>query len=580
MADFRCILNPTINGELLYCEKSINPSCSEHIHLGGLFNSFYPYDWFKITGASSFKVKIHGSPEHSKITIFLHAPDATPIIIAELNTTSLHNDVELEIKNVCPLPGQRLTCQIECNGHIDLKSVSWRAVSREQRKVKLGVVICNHKNEANVKKNIEQLVASRSWEEEQPVVILVNNGAAMDESWFPRERFYKFDQENLGGSGGFGRGIYEIVYGSVNSLGVTHVLLMDDDVLFYPEVISRAIAFHSKSHRPVIIGGAMLKLEDPTWLHETGSYVKSTHRIGTATDIPAGPLAETGALDFLGRAVEYDYNAWWFCSFPIDAVRTVGLPLPVFIHGDDIDYGIRLKSHGYSIYCPGGIAIWHQCFENKHLTWIRYFDFRNALIRLTLCFDNTPKILIRQLKHVCKRAVIRNDYGAYIMALKAFEDFCRGPDILLEKDFESLVTRLDHLYHQYSHAESTGRYKLADTVLRPQKTNNISRLLKYLTTNMHATPVPSFRHFETENSRFHWADVPCFSDITVSLKNGEKVHYRRDLKKYKILKKRLQIAVRTPTAELGRVMSAWQGIRETLHSEDFWKRYTKPSMDA
>ncbi len=85
-----------------------------------------------------------------------------------------------------------------------------------------------------------------------------------------------------------------------------------------------------------------------------------------------GLLSETDALNQLGRAKSYDYNAWWFCSFHVEAVRKVGLPLPLFIHGNDIEYGMRLKEHGYPVYCPGGISLWHQSFENKRLTWIRY----------------------------------------------------------------------------------------------------------------------------------------------------------------------------------------------------------------
>ena len=137
-----------------------------------------------------------------------------------------------------------------------------------ERRVKLGIVICTYNNEARLKQNIQGLIASKVWHEEKPILALANNGTIEDESWLPQERFIKFDQKNLGGAGGFGRGIYEVVYGQLKERDITHILLMDDDVKFHPEVISRAIAFHKKSQQPVVIGGSMLKLEDPTFLHE------------------------------------------------------------------------------------------------------------------------------------------------------------------------------------------------------------------------------------------------------------------------------------------------------------------------
>ena len=573
MADWHCILNSEIDGKALYYESPIISDYAEHLHLGGLYNSLYPYDWLKITGSRSFRCEIKGLARESRVSIFLHSPDAPAKVIKQAGSALADETIEISLSDLNPESGQRLTCQIESAAPIDLSSVSWTANTNNDHKVRLGIVICTYNNEARLKQNIQELVASKVWHEEKPILALANNGTIEDESWLPQEKFIKFDQKNLGGAGGFGRGIYEVVHGQLKDQGITHILLMDDDVEFHPEVISRAIAFHKKAQRPSVIGGSMLKLEDPTFLHEAGANLNSTRRIGTSTDVPGGAIETTGALNYLGRAAEYDYNAWWFCSFPTDAVKEVGLPLPLFIHGDDIEYGIRLNSHGYKVFCPGGISVWHESFENKHLTWIRYFDFRNALIRLTLHFDNPPKIIIRQLKHVCQRALIRNDYGAYIMAVKAFEDFCKGPEILSLTNFSEQIKSLDALYHEYSKVDSSGRYKLSNEELSCQKEKKIKTAMRYLTANLHSIPVPSIRHFRTTNTRFSWTDVPYFSDITVDLTNGNQIHYRRNLKKYRSLNKRLRIALKTYKGELSTVQDAWRSECPLFCSEDFWKKY-------
>ena len=268
MADWHCILNSEIDGKALYYESPIVSDYAEHLHLGGLYNSLYPYDWLKITGSRSFRCEIKGLARESSVSIFLHSPNAPAKVIKQVGSALADETIEISLSDLNPEPGQRLTCQIENASSTALSSVSWTANTNNDHRVKLGIVICTYNNEARLKQNIQELVASKVWYEEKPILAVANNGIIEDESWLPQERFIKFDQKNLGGAGGFGRGIYEVVHGQLKDQGITHILLMDDDVEFHPEVISRAIAFHKKVQRPSVIGGSMLKLEDPTFLKQ------------------------------------------------------------------------------------------------------------------------------------------------------------------------------------------------------------------------------------------------------------------------------------------------------------------------
>lgn len=49
-----------------------------------------------------------------------------------------------------------------------------------------------------------------------------------------------------------------------------------------------------------------------------------------------------------------DYNGWWYCCVPL-AEQFRGFPLPVFIHGDDIEYGLRFDGN---IMTMNGIGVW------------------------------------------------------------------------------------------------------------------------------------------------------------------------------------------------------------------------------
>jgi len=572
MPDFRCILDPNIDSELLYREQPVDPIHPIHIHLGGLFNSFYPYDWLEIAGSKSFKINIVGAIQGTTISIFLHTPKAPLQIIKQQDATLADEEIELTLTDFFPKPGQRLTCQIESSRPIDLESVSWTAISNSVREVKLGIVICTYNNEARLKQNIQQLIASETWAEDKPILILINNGEIKDESWFPDKRFYKFDQENLGGSGGFGRGIYETVYGTLKDEGITHIILMDDDVCFHPEIIGSAAAFHKKSRQPVVIGGSMLKLDDPTWLHEAGSHLNSIHGIATSTDIPIGLIEKTEALDYLGKATQYDYNAWWFCSLPTDAVRAVGLPLPLFLHGDDIEYGIRLKANGFPTYCPGGISLWHESFEGKRLTWMRYFDCRNGLIRLTTHSDNTKNEVITEVHRLFQRFIMKNDYGACAMVIDAYKDFCSGPKILYHKDFSNQINQLNQLYSKYMYSLVESDYTRTINDTSAKKANKLLKWLKKLTVNMAYLKGKSHTLLITKNTRYEWWVVPYYADIIV-VNKGENFFFPRDYKTARKLRVELKEITNQHSDNLDQTINRWRDHMELFTSPDFWAKY-------
>lgn len=72
-----------------------------------------------------------------------------------------------------------------------------------------------------------------------------------------------------------------------------------------------------------------------------------------------------------------DYNAWWYCCIPISVIREKGFPLPVFLHCDDVEYGLR---SGREPIRMNGICVWHDAFEQKRPSVNEYYDVRNALI--------------------------------------------------------------------------------------------------------------------------------------------------------------------------------------------------------
>jgi galactofuranosylgalactofuranosylrhamnosyl-N-acetylglucosaminyl-diphospho-decaprenol beta-1,5/1,6-galactofuranosyltransferase len=241
------------------------------------------------------------------------------------------------------------------------------------------------------------------------------------------------NQDNLGGSGGFARGMYEAVKNDSD-----YVLLLDDDVVVEPESITRLAVFADYCKKPTLVGGHMFDLHDRNVLHTFGEVV-NPYIIGPDEPNPdqemrhnfsQSTLRETA---WMHRRVDVDYNGWWMCLIPTQVVREIGLSLPVFIKWDDAEYGVRAKAAGYPTVTLPGAAVWHVSWIDKDdmVGWQSYFHTRNRFIYALLhspyeygggLVENSLKL---DLKHN-----ISMQYYTVQGRIDALRDLLRGPGSL------------------------------------------------------------------------------------------------------------------------------------------------------
>lgn len=228
------------------------------------------------------------------------------------------------------------------------------------------------------------------------------------------------EQQNHGGAGGFTRAIMEAQDHGL----VSHMLLMDDDAELESEAVRRSALFLATSRQPLAVGGQMLNTYRPQELVEAGGlYNRRSIRI-EATAWRRAEASSTG-ITFV------DYNAWWFFAFPLSAVETVGLPLPLFIRGDDIEFGLRLKAHRIPTVTLPGIAVWHEPFYCKEGGWTGYYDLRNLLVLAMLHGRSgrlAPSVMIVQW--VFGR-LLRLDYYSAWLFEQAAREFLAGPEAIV-----------------------------------------------------------------------------------------------------------------------------------------------------
>ena len=252
------------------------------------------------------------------------------------------------------------------------------------------------------------------------------------------------EQQNLGGSGGFTRGLYE----AIEHTDVAQIMLMDDDIRLEPDAVLRSNAFARAAAQPVIVGSHMLNLQARARLHSMGEVVDLATCYwrpapGAVTDHDFGtePLRESEELHL---RINSTYNGWWMCLFPREVVQRTGYPLPLFIKWDDAEYSLRALEHGFPTVSLPGSAVWHMPWTDKNdaTDWQAYFHTRNRLVMAALHspYDIRSTLLKQGLK-LSLRHLLSMEYSTVAIQQKAIEDFLAGPSKL----FDSLRTALPEI---------------------------------------------------------------------------------------------------------------------------------------
>ncbi|WP_430335173.1 glycosyltransferase [Rhodococcus sp. ACT016] len=233
-------------------------------------------------------------------------------------------------------------------------------------------------------------------------------------------------QPNLGGAGGFTRGIYEV--SAVNEHA--NVILMDDDILCEPETVLRMNAFANVTTEPMLVGAQMLYLMNPQNLH-VGAEQADLSKL-KAGDWAANSLHDANMLKRRqNKRVDAGYNAWWSCLIPGEVISRIGLPLPVFFQWDDIEYGIRARAAGFITVTLPNAGVWHADFHWKDRDdWAKYFSVRNSLIASALHSDFDTKALSVSVGREISQFLVSMQYGLAHTMLRGIEDFLAGPEVL------------------------------------------------------------------------------------------------------------------------------------------------------
>ena len=313
--------------------------------------------------------------------------------------------------------------------------------------ISTSVVICAFNREPYLAKILEAIRSAPEVSYKLAKIFIVNQGNPFTlDDLLPgapkhlANRIEIIEQENMGGCGGFTRGMYE----TLKDDNLSHFILLDDDIKLHPESLYRAIMFLSYAHDDVAFGGHMLDLVQPNALYEAGAQLDPA----IAEPVPVNhnlQLANPKNLEEFLTTRPIDYNGWWMFGGSKKIIEDAGLPMPSFIRGDDIEYGVRIARHGYQTVPVPGIAVWHEPFYFKLGNWHLYFEVRNRLTMLSLHGNGSLNSVIRKLRRVFTRDAMFARYHSCQFIISAIEDYLEGPDKCFSTTNEALMERLEEL---------------------------------------------------------------------------------------------------------------------------------------
>lgn len=451
------------------------------------------------------------------------------------------------------------------------------------KNVELALATTTCYKEEYIKKNIKQLKQSILDSEEDIGshfrVHIVDNGRTLKREDFPNDdRIYYHPNKNTGGSGGYARGMIESRHQTPKA---THVLLMDDDVMLLPDSIFRTYVLlkHIKEkYKESFVGGAMLLLEEKNIQHED---------IGTVDDlgafIPLKPRWNHFQLwDNLHNEKTFKrknmYQGWWYCCIPMSVIEKNGLPLPLFIKIDDVEYSLRCKA---DIITMNGICVWHMGFYGKYSASMSlYQTIRNLMIGGAASNVYPKTDVLRHVRMDYRDNVLKHDYDAAELVLKAFEDYMKGPEFIMQDQGEAIVKENGKLNQKLKPLEELKDYNI-DLYGDPywdMPRKFVKKWIYRITYNGHRFWPEKFLEKEPVIIPFDFGYTPgkmAMRKTYIAVNPVQKTGCVKELnkKRFNELQKRYYMDMNYYKKNSETIKKRYRKAQKTLTSEAFWRKY-------
>jgi galactofuranosylgalactofuranosylrhamnosyl-N-acetylglucosaminyl-diphospho-decaprenol beta-1,5/1,6-galactofuranosyltransferase len=441
------------NPKIVFTQNSV-------LSLNTYLNSFYENFYAKYTNLSSlyYLLKLEGDFEISLYREKHNQEVRDLIYTAKFENCLPSQPIQLRLPDSWRSEDAgRVYLEITCISYQGLFLEGYLVTEQAAiQEVNLGIITCTFKKEAYVKNTVNKILTDKFLLDKKFKIFVVDNGRTLQKEEFTDSRVELIQNRNLGGSGGFTRGLIQ----GLQEEAYTHFLFMDDDIELESESIYKLFSLYEYANQDFAISGSMLDLYKKHILSEAGAlYAKSIDSQGNIYHNPFAAICLKPKLNLENSNINNlllledspDYGGFWFFAFSQKVVQEIGLPMPFFIKIDDMEFGLRIKkSLSHTIVAFPGIAVWHEPFYAKNPVWDNYYRFRNHLITNSIYslsgYINIIKFLTQQLLY----SLLLFDYNSAQMVVRGFEDYLAGPQFLKSNDPEKLHSKVVGLSKSYN----------------------------------------------------------------------------------------------------------------------------------
>lgn len=418
-------------------------------------------------------------------------------------------------------------------------------------------------------------------------VHVIDNGQSLEPEKYNCDRLTVHPNKNVGGSGGFARGMLEAMDQEPRA---THVLLMDDDVIILPESLKRTytlLTLLKSEYQGHFIAGSMLALEDMCVMHEDLGTIRSSGGVCPVhRDLNITELVNVLKMEEKRPPIKNEFGAWWYCCMPVSAIEENGLPLPIFVRGDDIEYGLRCQPGFITM---NGICLWHMGFSNRFNPAIDIYQvYRNLLIIQATSGVCKGIDFLAWMKRIYKHMMLEFNYGAVELVLRALEDYMKGPEALLKDQGETILKENRKLNENLVPIEQfrDGRFKDTtihlDEVYMSEPRSWLNRWIYRITYNGHRFWPEMLLKKVPALVGYDWSYQPQRQMhrkylLAVNITQQTVCARTLDKRKFKEFQKRYYHDLKNYRRKKDALRTAYEETSETFRSEAFWREYLELS---
>ncbi len=550
------------------------------ISLNSYFNSVYENFYAKYTKLDSiyYLLKLEGDFEVSLYREVYEGNNRELIAKEKFEQCHLSDDVKVLVPNLRSTEAiGRIYLSIICLS--DQGVFKEGVIATDQAKtseVSLGIISCTFKKEAYIRNTVHTILQDKLLQTKEFKIFIVDNGRSLSESDFSSPKVQLISNKNVGGSGGFTRGLIE----ALESNAYSHFLFMDDDIELDSESIYRLFTLYEYAKSDFAVAGSMLDLSKKHFLYEAGSLRDKNNTYRTAPLKHNLELETSNSLNFLLLEENLDYGGFWFFAFSKKLIEEIGLPMPFFIKVDDIEFGLRIKeSVNSKIVAFPAIAVWHEPFYAKYPIWDNYYTYRNCLINNAIHGSLGYNNVIKDTTNVLIVLLLFFEYNSAELTVKAFEDYLKGPDFLKTNAPEILHYNILKLSKSYNNQNIQQNYLPPNQVEPKSRAGSLKKIVSLLTLNGHLLP-----NFLTSDDEVFVSlgpsnpgqRVQAFAKKRVNIfREGSACLYQNDIDKMagiRLLTRWFKLAARS-SIKWSSISTEWKNASKELTSTSFWQQY-------